>query len=220
MNVVIFGTGTMARVAYWYMSEDSDDEVCAFCVDGEYIESDELFGLPVVASEDILDRFPPGAASVLVCVGYRHVNQLRADLCERFKGLGYGLASYVSSRIQTCGPVEIGEHCFLQHGVFCQPDARIGNDVIIWSGAHIGSGSVIGDHAYISPNAAVGGTATIGAYSFLGLNASVRNGVSVAERCVVGAGAYVCRDTEPGAVIRPSRSECLAMSSSELREFQ
>ena len=220
MDVVIFGTGKLAQLAYWYMSEDSDDDVRAFCVDGAYIESSELLGLPVVASEDIIERFPPNAVSIYVGVGYRDINRARANICERLKSLGYGLASYVSSRIQTTGPVEIGEHCFLQHGVICQPNARIGNDVIIWSGAHVGAGSMIGDHVYISPNAAIGGDSTIGAYSFLGLNASVRNGVSVAERSVIGAAAYADRDTRAGEVVRSAKSEHLSMNSCELHEFQ
>ena len=84
----------------------------------------------------------------------------------------------------------------------------------------MGAGSMIGDHVYISPNAAIGGDATIGAYSFLGLNASVRNGVSVAERSVIGAAAYADRDTRAGEVVRSAKSEHLSMNSCELREFQ
>ena len=36
--------------------------------------------------------------------------------------------------------------------------------------------------------------------AFLGLGAVVRDGVTVAERCLVGAGAVVTRDTEPNGV--------------------
>ena len=220
MKVVIFGTGNLAEVAYWYMTEDSDHEVCAFCLDGSYIEASDVLGLPVVAREDVVERYPPDEFSVYVAVGDRKLNRLRAQLCEEFRGLGYGLASYVSSRILKTGPVAIGEHCFIQHGVVCQPNSRVGDDVILWSGAHVGRASEIGDHVYVSPNAAIGGGTTIGAYSFIGLNAAVRNDINVAEGCVVGAGAYVDSDTRAGEVIRPPKSERLVVDGSELGEFR
>lgn len=37
-KVVIFGVGQIAEVAYFYLKNDSEHEVAAFTVDGEYIK--------------------------------------------------------------------------------------------------------------------------------------------------------------------------------------
>jgi acyl-[acyl carrier protein]--UDP-N-acetylglucosamine O-acyltransferase len=45
-----------------------------------------------------------------------------------------------------------------------QPGVRIGDDVTLWSGNHIGHDSVIADHCFISSHVVVSGWVRIGSY--------------------------------------------------------
>ena len=58
--LIIFGIGQIAEVAYYYFSEDSDYNVAGFTVDDTYLDRSELFGLPTVAFENVVEHFPPG----------------------------------------------------------------------------------------------------------------------------------------------------------------
>jgi len=50
----------------------------------------------------------------------------------------------------------------------------------------------------------------------IGANATVREGVTVATGCIVGAGATVTRNTRPGGVYLAPASELLPGSSAEM----
>ena len=62
------------------------------------------------------------------------------------KALGYTLASYVSPRaVWWPQTTAIGENCFIQELNNIQPQVKLGDDVFLWAGNHIGHHSVIGD---------------------------------------------------------------------------
>jgi sugar O-acyltransferase (sialic acid O-acetyltransferase NeuD family) len=199
-QVVIFGTGDFARTAETYLREDSKFDVVAFTVDGQYIKSKSLNGLPIVPFEKLGDAYPPSRYAMYVAVGFRRVNKTRAGVYARCKHLGYELITYVNSRATHWGPLAIGDNCFVFEENVIQPNVRIGDDVILWSGNHIGHDSTIGDHCFIASHAVISGNVAIGSYCFVGVNATLRDGITVAPECVIGAGALIMRDTERGGV--------------------
>ena len=199
-RVVIFGTGDVARIAHYYFERDSPHEVAAFTVDRAYRSADAFEGLPLVDFEDVPARYPPAEFSMFVALGYSKMNRLRADKYDAAKGCGYELVSYVSSRASVLNDGALGDNCFILEDNTIQPFVTIGHDVIMWSGNHIGHDAVIGDHCFISSHVVVSGFVKIGAYSFCGVNATFRDRVVVGERTLIGAGAVILKDTEPGSV--------------------
>jgi hypothetical protein len=57
--VVLFGNGRVARLAHFYLTHDSEQEVVAFTVERDYVRDDTLLELPVVPADEVLFRFPP-----------------------------------------------------------------------------------------------------------------------------------------------------------------
>jgi len=199
-RVVIYGLGKFAQVAMHYLKCDSPYEVVAFTVDKDYLESDAEFGLPVVPFEDIEKTYPPDQYRMLVAIGYSDNNRLRAKKYDAAKAKGYKLITYVNSRTAIWGEVEIGDNCFIFENQTIQPFTRIGSDVVLWSGNHVGHHSTIGDHCFISSHVVISGGASIGPYSFLGVNSCIRDGIHIAEGSVIGMGAVVVKDTAEGGV--------------------
>jgi sugar O-acyltransferase (sialic acid O-acetyltransferase NeuD family) len=152
---------------------------------------------------------------MLVAVGYKDVNRLRATIYAEAKSKGYELISYVSSRCTNWGEA-IGDNCFIFEDNTIQPFARIGNDVVIWSGNHIGHHSTIGDHCFISSHVVVSGHVRVGAYSFLGVNATIRDNVSIGEACVIGAGALVMKSTTDKSVYIAERTRPFDRTSDKI----
>jgi sugar O-acyltransferase (sialic acid O-acetyltransferase NeuD family) len=215
-DVVIFGTGDYARVAAVYLSEDSEYKVVAFTVDAQHVEDETLAGIPVVPFEELERRHPPSKHAMLVAIGFSGVNKARARVYERCKERGYELISYVNSRATHYGELQLGDNCFVFEENVIQPKVHIGNDVVLWSGNHIGHDSEIGDHCFVASHAVISGNVTIGPYCFVGVNATIRDGVTIAPECVIGAGALIMKDTERGGVYSVRGTEQIERKSWEL----
>lgn len=197
---MIFGAGSLAVLARAYLTADSDFRPVAFSVDRPYMNQDELDGLPLVPSDQLLQRYPPSRCSMLVAVGYRRVNAGRIDAYERCREMGYGFITYVSSHALRAPGVEVGPNTFIFEAAVLQPGAQVGANCVLWSGCQVLHDTVVEDHCFIGANVVIGGNVTVGTGSFLGLNATIRDHVKLAPSTVVGAGAVIKFDTEPGAV--------------------
>lgn len=215
-RLVIFGTGDIARLAQHLFTRDSEHEVVAFTVDAAYRKGDQFRGLPVVDFETVERRFPPDDYRMFVAVSYARMNRVREEKYHRARGLGYTLATYISSRCTFLTEEPVGDNCFVQEGNVVQPFVSIGNNVTLWSGVQIAHDSTIGDHCFLAPCAAVSGNVRVGPNSFLGVNSTVANGVTVAPRTLVGAGAVITKDTIEGGVYAAPRPLLLPMTSDEV----
>lgn len=216
-RLVIFGAGDIAQLAHRCFSVDSDYEIAAFTVDAAFVREPDFCGLPVVAFEDVLDRFPPKDFDMFVALSYSKLNALRKEKYLAGKSKGYRLPSYVSSAATVQNDGAIGENCFIFEDNTIQPFVRIGNNVTLWSGNHIGHHSTIGDHSFLASHVVVSGGVTIGEQCFVGVNATLRDHIRIGDRCVIGAGALLLGDAEDGGVYIGAATERSKVPSSRLR---
>ena len=215
-RVVLFGTGAVARVVRFLLAHESPHEVVAFAVDRDHWRGGEIEGLPIVAFEDLPTLYPPGEFAMFIAVGHRRMNRFRAERYERAKAMGYELITHVSPRASIWPGLEVGDNCLVMDQVIIHPFVRVGNDVILWSGSHIGHDSVVGDHCFVSSRAVVSGYVTVGDNCFLGSNATIRDGITIARECVIGAGAVVTRDTTERGVYAAPQAIRLPATSDRL----
>ena len=215
-KLVLFGTGDIARLAHGYFTRDSQHEVVAFAVDAEYLVDRSFQGLPVVPFEEVTACYPPEGHAMFVALSYARMNRLRAEKFEAARRQGYELVSYVSSRCTFLSEHPVGENCFVLEDNTIQGGVRIGDDVTLWSGNHIGHDSTIEDHCFISSHVVVSGWVRVGSYSFLGVNATLRNSITIAPRTLVGAGAVILDDTVEGGVYVPNRARRLDRTSDDI----
>ena len=212
-NIVIFGAGDIARLAHFYFSTDSDHTVVAFTVDATYRNSDTFLGLPLVPFDQVALIYPPSAYKMFVAMSYAKMNQVRAAKYNEARALGYGLVSYVSSRCSFLTQYPHGDNCFILEENTVQPFVRLGSNVTLWSGNHIGHDSTIGDHSFISSHVVVSGHVEVGSHCFIGVNATLRNNIRIAEFTLVGAGALVMKDTTPRSVFVAARTAPFSRTS-------
>lgn len=125
--------------------------------------------------------------------------------------------SQVVSRVQElCRPfweTVISVHAMLE------PSAQVGDGVIVYPGAVIGTNVSVGNHCIVDkgatlshdvcldgfctvcPGAHLAGRVTCGAGTLIGMGACVLPGVTVGQHAIVGAGAVVLEDVPPGATV-------------------
>ncbi|HLK88484.1 MAG TPA: acetyltransferase [Polyangia bacterium] len=216
-DIVIFGAGDIGQLAHFYLTKDSPHKPVAFTMDSAYIKEPSFLDLPVVPFEEVQRLFPPQQFKMFIAVSYSAVNKVRAAKYAEAKEKGYELISYISSKASYFG-TPVGDNCFIFEDNTIQPFTRIGNNVTLWSGNHIGHHSTIGDHCFISSHVVISGGVVVEPYCFLGVNSTVRDHVTIGSRCVVGMGSMITKNLEPGGVYVGSPAKRQA-SSEEIKKI-
>ena len=212
--LVLIGAGEFAQIACEYFEHDSNYDVVAFSVEHEYLTQPTLANRPVVAYETMEAHYSPTDVEVFVAIPASQLNRLRTRLYQDAKRRGYRFATYVSTRAFVWRNAELGENSFIFEGNVIQPFVRIGNNCILWSGNHVGHRTVVRDNVFVASHAVISGYCEIGESSFIGVNATFNDHVKVASDNLVGAGALVTRDTEPGRIYVGSPAKAVPGKSS------
>lgn len=216
-NVVLFGIQDYAELAHYYLEHDSPHKVVAFCVNRDYLPEGGTFrGLPVVAFEDVTESHPPADFSFFAPMSPKHMNRDRERVYLEIKQSGYELISYVSSKA-TRFDNPIGDNCFILEDNTLQPFTSIGNNVVLWSGNHIGHHGQIEDHVTVTSHVVMSGHCTIGAFSFLGVNATLRDRIRIGEGSFIAMSTAITKSTEPWSVYKGNPATKLGMSSTDLK---
>ncbi|MEY8767066.1 acetyltransferase [Francisella philomiragia] len=215
-KVVVFGVGQIAEIAHFYLTNDSEHEVVAFTVDREFLSTESFHDLPVIAYEELLEKYPPSDFKLFIAISYQKINKTRVKKFYDAKAKGYECVSYISSKaIYYNTPV--GENCLILENNVIQPYTKIGDNCILWSGNHIGHHSVIYDHCFIASQVVISGNVNVGSYSFVGVNSTIANNVDIGASNVIGAGAVIFKSTKDYSVYSPSETTKSKVTSNRLR---
>lgn len=212
-DVVIFGTRDTAELAHHYLREDSPHRVVGFSVHAAYRDRDIFLDLPVVDFETLPQHFPPDQVAGFAPMTARGMNRPRAAVHARMREMGYACISYVSSRATVLSQ-DIGENCFiLEHNVI-QHGVHIGDDVVLWSGNHIGHHSRIEAHNFLTSHVVVSGHCRLAPHGFFGVNATLCDGIAVAEGCFLAMASALTRGVDaPWGVYRGNPARRLRVDS-------
>ncbi len=215
-KLVIIGAGETSEIACEYFTMDSEYEVVSFAVDRQFIKCNTLAGLPVVPLDEVQNQFPPSDYWAFVAASSTKLNRVRSNLYAQAKNKNYRMASYISSKAFVWRNAQIGENCFIFEDNTIQPFVKIGNNVVLWSGNHIGHNSIIQDHCFLSSHVVISGFCDVGEYSFLGVNSTVINNINIGCDCFIGAGALIQKDVPSGSVLQESSTEISKVGSLRL----
>jgi acetyltransferase-like isoleucine patch superfamily enzyme len=150
-----------------------------------------------------------------------HLHMLRSEAFIRFPVHGNVLEALEDQRLQigkgtlfepNCwitiadeGRVSIGEGCFLNLGtmIAAQNEVTIGDHTMFANGCFVSDAS----HAYDRDDIPVTwqgftskGPTRIGSNCWFGVNCVINTGVTIGDRCVIGANSVVTKDVPPGTI--------------------
>lgn len=204
-KVIIFGIADFASLAHFYLKHDTKHDVVAFSVNSEYLPQDRTFeGLPVVAFEEVTQKYPASDYAFFAPMSHRKMNRSRESVYKQIKDKGYHLISYISSKATVWPEAQIGDNCFILEDNTLQPFTPIGNNVVLWSGNHIGHHGRIHDHVLFTSHVVLSGHCTVEPFCFFGVNATIRDGLKIAEGSLIAMAASIIADTEPWGVYKGS----------------
>lgn len=205
-KIVIFGSSEIAELAKYYFEEEKQEKIAAFTVDDEYVREENFLGQPMVPFSELSKSFSPNEYSMHVALSYKGLNKLREEKYHQAKKSGYKLESFISKDSFISNKVPIGDNCFILENQTIQPFVSIGNNVMLWSGNHIGHGTLIGDHTYLASHVVISGNCKIGQRCFFGVNSTIKDYITIGDDSFVSMGASVTKDLNSGAVVLPAKS--------------
>jgi sugar O-acyltransferase (sialic acid O-acetyltransferase NeuD family) len=194
-KVVIFGLNDLAELAHYYLTTDSDYTVVGFTVNKEYLTETVFKGLPVIAFEELEQHFSPNEYLLFAPMTGVEMNNIRKKIYLEGKEKGYTFISYVSSKATVCHN-EIGENCFILEDNTLQPFTKIGNNVMMWSGNHIGHHGIVEDHVFFTSHVVLSGHCHVKERAWIGVNATIRDRVTIGEGSLIAMGAMITKSTE------------------------
>lgn len=215
-NLVIFGTGDIAQIANYYFEIDSDYTVLAFTVNKAYANENTLEGKPIIPFEELTEHFGVNDVEIFIAMSYSKMNQDREKIFGFIKSKGYSLASYISSKCSYLSQYLPGENAFILEDNTVQPFVKIGDNVTLWSGNHIGHHSEIKSHNFISSHVVISGHCLIESNCFLGVNSTLAHKVLLKSGTLLGAGVVINKNTEENGVYVSARPTKLNKFSSEI----
>ncbi len=194
LNLVIFGTASIAIEAHHYFLREGKYRITAFVLDEEYRHADTCLGLPVISPAEMRAKHSPENTLAFVGISYGLLNQNRASVYFRLKEWGYRFANIIDPSASVFTR-EIGEHVFIRASASVGAGVTIGNDVMIGPNVVIGHDSIIRDHSFISPGVCLCGENEIGEYSVVGAGAIIGQRVRIGNSNLIGAGARIFSNT-------------------------
>ena len=113
----------------------------------------------------------------------------------------------------------------LGRGVIVNPGAviggrvLIGDHVMICPGCIVGHESSIGDYSILAPGAVISGLVEVGMACYVGSRAAIRQKLRIGEMSLIGMGAVVVNDVDPGSTVVGNPARLRETSSSLRRTF-
>ena len=189
-KVVIFGLNDLAEIAWFYLTKEYNNlSPVAFTVNDEYITQNTYHNLPIVPFEELEQYYPPSEYILFAPIAN---NKVREKIYNEGKTRGYNFLTYISPKC-TNYALSIGENCFIFEDNTLQPFTTIGNNVVLWSGNHIGHHGVIEDNVFFTSHVVMSGHCHIKNGAFLGVNSTLRDGITIGKNSIVGMGSVVTK---------------------------
>lgn len=198
MKIVIIGAGGQARVISEILSYDRNVEVVAF-IDNVIRGSDEkIMGIPVLGDHSVLPKlFKSGITGAIIGVGN---NNTRKAHFEKIRNMGIELVNAIHPTAHVAHNAKIGEGVVIVTGATIATGVEIGNNVIVNTGAIIEHEDILEDHVHIAPGTVLAGRVTVKEGSLVGAGSVVKEYITIGENTIIGAGSIVLENVPDNVV--------------------
>ena len=201
MQIVIYGAGSHAVVLADILQHTARTIVALF--NDWPVQRQPIAKAPVVVGAKAIDEWLSKQSLPLdfaIAIG----NQAGAKRLSRHQYLmdrGLSPLTLVHPRACVLSGAIVGQGCQIllcgSHG----RGHRLGDQVILNTGAIVDHECVLEDGLHVGPGARIAGPVKVGASSFLGTGAVVLPDLAIGANVIVGAGAVVTRDVPDGVVV-------------------
>lgn len=219
-EVLLFGISALSeRITYYIDSGESVKtfSVKGFVIDDEYYSADSFAGKKIYRYSEARENFLQ-TASVIICIGYKNMNENRKKIFHRLRDDGWDIESFISSQA-VIHTENIGTGNIFLCKTLIEFKSSM-SDCNIFDSGHLGHHSRMGSFNFFCGGNITGGNINVGDGCFVGLNSTIKNGITLLDKTLVGAGCYLSHDTpKPGMCYAPPKAVYLGNSEQIMKKF-
>lgn len=160
-----------------------DDNLTGFCMD-----------FPIVGKTCDITALNKENTDFVIGVGN---NGVRKKISESYN---VNWVTLIHPSAQISINVDIGVGSVIMALAVVNANTTIGKHCIINSCSVVEHDNIIEDFVHISPKAALGGAVHVGKGSHVGIGSTVKNGVSICDSCIIGAGAVLVKNADVSGI--------------------
>lgn len=195
---VVYGAGGHAGELIFQLR--AEGVAIAAIVDDRHDEP-TFAGVTVHRFESALRQFPTGRWHVAI-----GNIEARGRVIARLREHGLERAGFVSNRALIATTATLAPTVQVFAGAVVSDRCRIGDHAIVHFGSIICHDVKIGGCGFVGPRVAISGNVDIGEGVWVGVGAAISHGtpdrpLRIGDRAVIGAGACVIADVEPGTTV-------------------
>jgi sugar O-acyltransferase, sialic acid O-acetyltransferase neuD family len=199
-KIILLGAGGHAKTIVDTLVRQKQYEISGF-IAPKKIGTEIYRGYTVIGDDlDLETLFQSGIRYVAVTIGYMGGANLREQLYQRLKEIGYLLPIICDNTAVIADGVQIGEGSYIGRNVVINAEAEIGKMCILNTASVVEHESIIGDFSHVAVGAVICGQVSVGRSVFVGANATVIQQIRVGNGAVIGAGAVVVKNIPERAV--------------------
>lgn len=199
-KIVILGKGGHAASLVDILERQGRYDIAGYVVNDEQDTTTGKY--PVIGNDECLEEiYRSGIENAAVGIGYMGKSNLRQELRDKLKKIGYMLPVICDPTAILAQNVGIGEGTFIGKGAIINANALIGSMCIINTGAIIEHDCRVGDFSHISVGSVMCGGVQVGCSSFVGANATVIQECTIGNNCIVGAGVTIRKNVEDDHIV-------------------
>jgi UDP-perosamine 4-acetyltransferase len=154
----------------------------------------EFCGKKILGNDLSISQYSVDKVEIVNGVGSLPRQDLRWELAEKIRKLGYRFATVVHPSAVIASDVNLDEGVQIMAGAVIQPKTKIGKDSIINTGVLIDHDCRISENCHIAPGVICSGGVTIGKGTHVGSGTVVTEYRSIKGNCIVAAGSVVYKD--------------------------
>ncbi|MBK16591.1 MAG: hypothetical protein CMK49_01050 [Prochlorococcus sp. SP3034] len=198
MAIAIFGIGTLAKLAHYYITKDMKQKVSAFVIDKDKNQgnkSSTFQEIPILFWDEFINSHNNDEYKMFIAVAYKRMRN-RLEVFERVKSYNYSLLNIVSSSSFVSEDSIQGENNFIMPGAVLEPGSKIGSNNLIWSNSTICHDSQIGNHNFFGANFTMGGRSRVGDLCFFGFSSTITDNIQVNNEVILAANSFLNKDAK------------------------
>lgn len=158
---------------------------------GKEIDSSEVLG-----AIKTLQDYPPEENLRVICA-IADINVKRKTV-SYLNQCGYSFCNIIHPSSIIADNVSLGEGILINAGAIIETGARIGDYVVIHAGCVVEHDNILEDFVNLGPNVATAGRVHIKSGTIIYTGVSIIPDIVIGENAIIGAGAVVVCDVEPG----------------------
>lgn len=162
---------------------------------------DQVFGVPVLGTDDFLDPVTPTNVLLVNGLGANPWVRSRKSLFENMKARGFLFDAVRHPSAVIGGECILGDGSQIMAGAVLQNRVSIDENAVINTCASIDHDCALGAHAFVSPGVVLCGDVKVAESAFIGAGAVILPGIQIGANAVVGAGAVVTKSVPDGWIV-------------------